>query len=71
MTNISLQNGAGSLLGSMVFFLNKRIQKYFKARSYNATVLELYRMPASMLKGIGMDHSNVDAKTYESIFGKE
>ena len=71
MTNISLQKSASSLLGSMVPFVKKRIQKYFKARSYNATVLELYRMPDSMLKGIGMDHSNVDAKTYESIFGKE
>ena len=48
-----------------------QIENNFKARSYNAAVLELSKLPESVLKGIGMNHSNVSYKTYELIYGKK
>ena len=71
MNILSVPKNRHTTLGSVVFFLRKRIQDSFKARSYTATVKELSRMPESMLKDIGMDHSNVGSKTYESIYGNK
>ena len=71
MTILSLNKNSLNSLGSVVSFLQRRIQNSFKARSYNATVKELSRMPETMLKDIGMDHSNVGSKTYELIYGKK
>ena len=71
MTSLSLNKNLLNSFSSVVSFLHKRIQNSFKARSYNATVKELSRMPETMLKDIGMDHSNVGLKTYELIYGKK
>ena len=71
MTIVSLNKNLLNSLGSVVAFLKKRIQNSFRARSYNATIKELSRMPETMLKDIGMDHSNVGSKTYELIYGKK
>ena len=71
MTIISLRKNSLNPLSSVVSFLHRRIQNSFKARSYNATVKELSRMPETMLKDIGMDHSNIGSKTYELIYGKK
>ncbi len=70
MTNISLRKNFNEPLTSVVSLFRRRVQNSFKARSYDATVRELSRMPESMLKNIGMDHSNVSSKTYELIYGK-
>ena len=71
MSILPLPQHSFSPLGSMRLSLKRRIQNSFKARSYNATVKELSRMPESMLRDIGMDHSNVGLKTYERIYGKK
>ena len=71
MTILPLSKNSLNPLGSVVSFLHRRIQNSLKARSYNATVKELSRMPETMLKDIGMDHSNVGSKTYELIYGKK
>ena len=70
MTYDSLRKNLNKPLTSVVSFFYRRVQNSFKARSYDATVRELSRMPESMLKNIGMDHSNVSAKTYELVYGK-
>ncbi len=71
MTMLPIGNTPFNSLGPMLSLLNTKIENNFKARSYNAAVLELSKMPESVLKGIGMNHSNVSSKTYELIYGKK
>lgn len=57
--------------GQIKHFFIEKIRSIFKARSYHAAVSELSRLPDSVLKDIGMTHSNVGSKTYEMIYGKK
>ena len=71
MTILPIGKNSFNSLGLMLSLLNTKIENNFKARSYNAAVLELSKLPESVLKGIGMNHSNVRYKTYELIYGKK
>ena len=71
MTMLPIGKNSFNSLGLMFSLLNTKIENNFKARSYNAAVLELSKLPESVLKGIGMNHSNVSYKTYELIYGKK
>ena len=40
-----------------------------KSRSYYKTVQELYKLPPSLLRDVGLSRSNIRSKVYENTHG--
>ena len=49
--------------------LIRAISDFNKSRSYYKTVQEMYKLPPSLLRDVGLSRSNIRSKVYENTHG--
>ena len=47
----------------------RAIADFNKSRSYYKTVQEMYKLPPSLLRDVGLSRSNIRSKVYENTYG--
>ena len=47
----------------------RAIADFNKSRSYYKTVQEMYKLPPSLLRDVGLSRSNIRSKVYENTHG--
>ena len=48
----------------------RAISDFNKSRSYFKTVQEMYKLPPSLLRDVGLSRSNIRSKVYENTHGE-